>query len=100
MFDPGLSSRAHLIHEYYSANWESDVEDVVIEVCDLEEDPSGYRVTYYTDENDARQGGESYCIGASFLQNRLRKLKRAGFDAPMTKKAINLINQKRLLLVS
>ncbi len=100
MFDPGLSSRAHLTHEYHSANWEADVEDVVIEVCDLEEDPSGYRVTYYIEGNEAHQEEGSYCIGASFLQNRLRRLKKAGFDAPMTKKAINLINQQRLLLVS
>ena len=101
MFNPGLSSRAHLIHEYHSANWESDVIDVAIEVCDTEEDPSGYRVTYYTDvDSICHKAEDSYRIGASFLQTRLKKLKRAGFDAPMTKKAINMINKRRLSLVS
>ena len=39
---------------------------------------------------------DRYSIGASYLKSRLDKLRRAGFDAPMTKKAINLIDKKKL----
>lgn len=78
------------------ANWEEDIDDVVLETCEQDEDPSGYRVVFYKDPmNMYATDEDSYSIGASYLKNRLDKLRRAGFDAPMTKKAINLIDKKK-----
>lgn len=97
MFDRNYSSSSRLQSICHPANWESDIADVSVEACNMEEDPSGYRVTFY--KNNPRrfhQDDESYSIGASYLENRLSKLARAGFDAPMTQKAINMIDQKRL----
>tara|TARA_R110001592_G_scaffold20926_21_gene84841 strand:- start:4948 stop:5208 length:261 start_codon:yes stop_codon:yes gene_type:complete len=79
------------------ANWEEDIDDVVLESCEQDEDPLGFRVVFYKDPMHVYGRDEDrYSIGASYLKNRLDKLRRAGFDAPMTKKAINLIDQKRL----
>lgn len=72
------------------ANWESDVQEIAVEVCDG--DPSGYRVVFYKSDDNS----ESYSIGASFLKKRLAKLRKAGFDAPMTKEAIKIMYQKHL----
>ena len=77
--------------EYYPANWEADIHDISVEVCDQNEDPLGFSVVFYRDVDE-----DGYRIGASYLKNRLMKLTRAGFDAPMTKKAIGIIDQKRL----
>ncbi len=78
------------------ANWEEDIDDVVLESCEQDEDPSGFRVVFYKDPMNIYASDEdSYSIGASYLKNRLDKLRRAGFDAPMTKKAINLIDKKK-----
>ncbi len=79
------------------ANWESDIDDVILEPCAHEEDPLGYRVVFYKDslnryDNDNK---DSYSIGASYLGSRLEKLSRAGFDAPMTKKAMTLIDRTK-----
>lgn len=78
------------------ANWESDVRDVVLEACELDEDPSGYRAVYHklVPANANKPDGDKYAIGASYLKNRFDKLRRAGFDAPMTKKAINLLGKR------
>ncbi|MGH1457176.1 MAG: hypothetical protein ACRBDI_10375 [Alphaproteobacteria bacterium] len=91
MFNPaynnasgGVSSNLRL------ANWECDIRDVSVESCEMNEDPMGFRVIYYKDSED------DYSVGASYLRDRLKKLSRAGFDAPMTQKAINIIDQKRL----
>ena len=80
------------------ANWENDVIDVVLETCELDEDPSGYRAVYHktVPANTNVLSSDWYCIGASYLKNRLEKLRCAGFEAPMTIKAINLLDQKRL----
>ena len=101
MYDSSHSARARSNFGYRPANWEADVQDVVVETCGEEEDPSGFRVIFYTNEVDlVHEDENSYSIGASYLQNRLKKLTRAGFDAPMTKKAMNIIDQKRLKIVS
>ena len=80
------------------ANWENDVIDVVLESCALDEDPSGYRAVYHKNApaNINKPDGDRYSIGASYLKNRLEKLRCAGFEAPMTRKAINLLDQKKL----
>ena len=78
-------------NDYHPANWEADIHDILVEVCDHNEDPSGFRVVFYHSVEE-----DGYRIGASYLKNRLLKLTRAGLDAPMTKKAIGIVDQKRL----
>jgi hypothetical protein len=79
------------------ANWENDVNDVVLESCGLDVDPSGYRVVYHKMPANANKSGrDRFYIGASYLKNRLETLRCAGFDAPMTKKALNMLDKKRL----
>lgn len=97
MFDRNYSSSPRLQSLCQPANWESDIADVSVEACNMEEDPSGYRVIFYkNNQRRFHQDDESYSIGASYLKNRLDKLARAGFDAPMTQKAMNLIDQQRI----
>ena len=78
------------------ANWENDVNDVVLETCEVDEDPSGYRVIYHKiPANTNKPERDRFCIGASYLKNRLETLRCAGFEAPMTKKAINMLDKKK-----
>jgi len=80
-----------------AANWENDVNEVVLEACELDEDPSGYRVVYHKMPANANKSGkDKFCIGASYLKNRLETLRCAGFEAPMTKRAMNMLNKKGL----
>lgn len=81
-------------YRFRQANWEYDIHDVSVESCEKDEDPMGLRVIYHHKAED-----DAYSIGASYLDDRLKKLRRAGFDAPMTKKAINIIDQKRLKIL-
>ena len=100
MLNTNRSTKANLTYAYSPANWEEDIQEVVVESCDMEEDPLGYRVIFYRNEAEIGQETEnSYRMGASYLRHRLKKLSKAGFDAPMTKKAITLINQKRLIRI-
>jgi len=101
MLDLCHSSEGSTLHGGFLANWEEDIEEVAVEVCDDEEDASGYHVVFYKRcANIGEDLTESYIIGASFLKKRLKKLRKAGFDAPMTKEAINIIKQKSLRLAS
>ncbi len=91
------SLKVPLTYDHHPANWEDDIQDVVVESCNTEEDPTGYRVIFYRDTAAGKQDAEnSYSMGASYLRNRLKKLSRAGFEAPMTERALHMINQKRL----
>jgi|GEM_PF-2431769 len=97
MFISNHLSRSRKGHIPVIANWENDVNDVVLETCELDEDPSGYRVVYHkVSANVNKAGRDKFCIGASYLKNRLETLRCAGFEAPMTKKAINMLDKKRL----
>lgn len=91
MFDPNCNHDARSHSHYGHANWEFDICDISIENCEVDEDPLGYRVVFYRAPD-----AECYAIGASHLSARLKKLSRAGFDAPMTEKALNIIDRKRL----
>ncbi|MCC7305908.1 MAG: hypothetical protein IT558_06600 [Alphaproteobacteria bacterium] len=71
--------------EFFSRNWESHIQNIQIEPCHTDEDPLGYRVAFYAD------GAKAFVIGASFLLQRVRKLTRAGYRAPMTQRAIALV---------
>ncbi len=79
------------------ANWENDVRDVVLESCEPDEDPTGYRAVYHkVPANSSKAGRDKFSIGASYLKRRLETLSSAGFEAPMTRKAMNMLDQKRL----
>ncbi|MCB1783668.1 MAG: hypothetical protein KDI13_06690 [Alphaproteobacteria bacterium] len=93
MFDPGQKPR-----EAYSAvssrNWEADVDSVSLESCNEQEDPLGYRVVYYRRGESALMAAvRQYEVGASFLRTRLERLKQAGYDAPMTLRAIGMVEK-------
>ncbi len=101
MLDLCHNSDGSALRKSLLANWEEDIEEVAIEPCDEDEDSSGYRVVFYKRCADIGEDlAEAYIIGASFLKKRLRKLRRAGFDAPMTKEALDIIKKSRLRLVS
>lgn len=76
-------------------NWEADIGGVKIESCGSEYDPLGYRaVFFFSREAERAQKNKSFVIGASFLAQRAENLRRAGYEAPMTKKAIADIEAK------
>jgi hypothetical protein len=75
-------------------NWENGVSRVCVEACDCAEDPLGYRAVYYVEEakrENVDKAGASFVVGASFLVKREHNLKRSGYNAPMTRRAISLI---------
>jgi hypothetical protein len=94
MFDPRVK-RKPLESEAVLRNWEADIQDVALEPCDRTEDPLGYHVVYHTGGKLRAATVKDYVIGASHLVKRLASLKKAGYDAPMTQKAIALL-EKRL----
>lgn len=75
-------------------NWERDICAVDLEPCADGDDPSGYKAVFYlTPEaaghaarNDAQSG--TFSIGASLLEQRRNQIEKAGYKAPMTKKAL------------
>lgn len=73
-------------------NWEHDVTNVAIEPCDSGEDPSGFRAVFYLSED--RKEPISFTVGASTLAQRAKSLAMAGYNAPMTKKAISLLQDR------
>ena len=77
-------------------NWEQNVTDVKLETCPLDEDPLGYRAIFVADEKAAGHGAVKavFCVGASFLAQRGKSLTKAGFQAPMTLKAIALVENR------
>ena len=76
-------------------NWEADIESVKIEACESGDDPLGYRAVFVLDEEKARmEKKKSFVIGASFLAKRQFNLLKAGYDAPMTHRAIALIESE------
>lgn len=76
-------------------NWEDEVSSVRVEACRCEEDPLGYRAVFLFDgECAVPQGGNSFVVGASFLEQRQRNLRKSGYKTPMTHRAIALIENK------
>lgn len=76
-------------------NWEEEIVNVSIEPCDIHEDPLGFRAIFEMDQEKARLDAQNkFVIGASFLAKRELNLKRAGYKAPMTHRAIELIETK------
>ncbi|MGB4106541.1 MAG: hypothetical protein WBK55_01940 [Alphaproteobacteria bacterium] len=79
-------------YSFYSPeNWESDIREVTIESCDA--DPLGFMAVFTLSEASAKNG-ISFKIGASTLAQRARSLSLAGYKAPMTKKAIAMLESR------
>ena len=96
MLDLGYSTRttAHPYEYSLLTNWEEDIKGVSIENCDLAEDPLGYKVVFYKEDGDGDMS-VAYIVGASLLRNRLIKLDKAGFDAPMTREALKMLEREQ-----
>lgn len=78
-----------------SKNWESNIRSVIVEPCDHGEDTIGYKAIFYLTFEAAKESGkQSFEVGASFLAQRMHNLKKAGYSAPMTDKAISAIEDK------
>ena len=76
-------------------NWENNIYRVQIESCDPDEDPLGFKAVFYFEQEAALQARrKSFVIGASFLSQRQKNLVNAGYEAPMTHKAISLIEDQ------
>ncbi|MCE7886881.1 MAG: hypothetical protein DYH13_05165 [Alphaproteobacteria bacterium PRO2] len=79
-------------YSFYSReNWESDIREVTIESCDA--DPLGFMAVFTLSEASAKNG-ISFKIGASTLAQRAKSLSLAGYSAPMTKKAIAMLESR------
>jgi|GEM_PF-1581868 len=82
-----------------SKNWESNINQVSVEPCDTQEDPTGYKAVFFVKEkingsSFDRFKTHSFAIGASYLLKRQENLQKAGYAAPMTHKAIHIIENK------
>ncbi len=78
-----------------SRNWEENIRSVVIETCDKQEDPIGYKAIFYLTLEAARKTHKkSFEIGASFLIQRQQSLHKAGYKVPMTLLAIEKVEAK------
>jgi hypothetical protein len=78
---------------FSAKNWEADIHAVELEAsCD---DPLGYKAVFLLSREAAKaEQRKSFIIGASFLAKRVNNLTRAGFQAPMTRKAISLVENR------
>ncbi len=92
MFNPHISVPSRNTDE--QGNWEKDVHGVALEPCDALEDPMGLRAVFFIkDEKPLTQRTNCYCVGASYLRQRLDGIRRAGFEAPMTARALELVEE-------
>ena len=73
-------------------NWEDEISSVRVEACGCEEDPLGYRAVFVLNQEEAHKN--TFAIGASLLPQREDNLRKSGYKAPMTHKAIALIESK------
>ncbi|MCB1720672.1 MAG: hypothetical protein H6860_04900 [Rhodospirillales bacterium] len=90
-----VHAAALLKNPFSSKNWEKNIRQVSVEPCDVHEDPLGYRAVFFLREDDERaETCEMFVVGASYLAQREYNLTKAGYVAPMTQKAIGLIEGK------
>ena len=79
----------------FDRDWEYDISAVKIEKCNESIDPLAYQAVFYLSKSSERADEKrSFKIGASFLLQRLSNLKKSGYKAPMTEKAIAEIEKK------
>ena len=76
-----------------SENWESDIREVQIELD--KDDPTGFSAVFFLQQASERARAVTFRIGASALANRARSLAQAGFKAPMTCRAIALVESRK-----
>ncbi len=95
MLNLSYSSKTTNLYGCSPINWEETIVEIALEPCDAKADPLGYHVIFYGKDMKV-----AYTIGASLLRNRLRKLNKAGFAAPMTEKAINMIEANNRFTVT
>jgi len=81
-----------------SKSWEENVRDVMLEPCETGDDPLGYRAVFYLTPEARFAAEESleekcFSVGASLLSQREQHIVRAGYKAPMTRKAIQLLKE-------
>lgn len=81
--------RRKLSDALFLRNWESGIKNVSVEPCDKNEDPLGYRAVFSVDRE--RMGPETFVIGASLLAQREMNLSKVGYKAPMTQRAIDMV---------
>jgi len=87
ILDSTLSNNPHFLK-----NWEADIGAVKVESCAEDEDALGYRaVFFFAKESERAEKTKSFVVGASFLAQRAKNLRQAGYKAPMTQKAIQHI---------
>ncbi len=84
-----------LRNRFTMKNWETDIAAVQVEPCDPKEDPLGYRAVFQLDrdEHASEAKDNTFSIGASLLAKREENLFRAGYRAPMTLKALTMIEK-------
>jgi len=75
---------------FVTKNWEQDIHNVEIEVSG--DDPLGYKAVFFLSEETPKP--ISFSVGASTLVNRAKGLALAGYKAPMTQKAIALVESR------
>ena len=79
----------------FPKNWEEEIVGVQIELCDVQEDPLGFRAVFELNQEKVRLDQQKqFIIGASFLAKREMNLKKIGYNAPMTQRAIALIESQ------
>ena len=83
-----------LANPFSPKNWEEDIQQVSVEPCDESEDPLGYRAIFFMNKKSKRDSKGIFVIGASYLAQRELNLTKAGYKAPMTHRAIGLIERK------
>jgi len=71
-------------------NWEGAVAAVALEPCARADDPLCWRAVF-RHAPDPPAGVAVFYVGASLLAARAERLERAGFAAPMTRRALELL---------
>ena len=81
--------RRKLSDALFLRNWESGIRNVAVEPCGTDEDPLGYKAVFFVDRE--KTGADTFVIGASLLAQREMNLSKVGYKAPMTQRAIGLV---------
>lgn len=79
----------------FSRSWERNVRDVRIEPCDKNIDPQGYRAVFVLTHEAQDEMQRVFYIGASLLEQRVRQIRQAGYRAPMTERALSMLERNK-----
>lgn len=93
MFDPRFG-KSRQDAAFFLSNWEEDIYGVEIEAT--RDDPSGFRAIFLKKASPvSRKDKDTYSLGASLLAKRLECLRKAGYDAPMTCHAMEMVEEAK-----